>query len=96
MLLSAISPPSLGTVMHWFKSRSTYDYILGVKLEGWPRFPGKLWQGTYYEHIIRNEADLTRFRAYIAANPAQWAVDRENPKRVGAWRGRTRRCAPTT
>jgi len=90
-----IGPP-LSQVIQWFKTMTTNAYIRGVKSERWPAFAGRLWQRNYYEHIIRNEADLTRFRAYIAANPAQWAVDRENPKRVGARRGRTRRCAPTT
>ena len=42
--------------------------------------PGvKLWQRNYYEHVIRNDRDLDRVREYIAANPAKWALDRENP-----------------
>jgi REP element-mobilizing transposase RayT len=42
--------------------------------------PGaKLWQRNYYEHIIRNENELNRIRAYIAQNPAKWEFDRENP-----------------
>jgi putative transposase len=32
-----------------------------------------VWQRNYYEHIIRNEADLNRIRQYIANNPARWA-----------------------
>jgi len=48
--------------------------------------PGvKLWQRNYYEHIIRNENELNRIREYIINNPAQWALDRENPNAtVGA------------
>jgi REP element-mobilizing transposase RayT len=38
-----------------------------------------LWQRNYYEHIIRNDASLTRIRQYIADNPARWAEDPENP-----------------
>jgi predicted ABC-type ATPase len=38
-----------------------------------------VWQRGYYDHIIRNEADLTRIREYIQNNPAQWALDSENP-----------------
>jgi putative transposase len=30
------------------------------------------WQRGYYEHIIRNEAELDRIRNYISNNPAQW------------------------
>lgn len=45
--------------------------------------PGaKLWQRNYYEHIIRNDDELNRIREYIANNPSQWEMDRENP--VGA------------
>jgi len=39
-----------------------------------------LWQRNYYDHIIRNEAELHRIRQYIADNPAQSASDRENPE----------------
>jgi REP element-mobilizing transposase RayT len=38
-----------------------------------------VWQRNYYEHIIRDEDELSRIREYIVNNPLQWAVDRENP-----------------
>jgi len=38
-----------------------------------------VWQRNYYEHIIRNETDWERTREYIAANPALWDEDKENP-----------------
>ncbi len=31
---------------------------------------------------MRNEGELTRIREYIAANPAMWRFDNENPDRV--------------
>jgi REP element-mobilizing transposase RayT len=37
------------------------------------------WQRNYYEHIVRNHADLQRIRRYIAQNPARWARDRLHP-----------------
>ncbi len=37
------------------------------------------WQRNYYEHIIRNEAELERISAYIRNNPSQWDRDTENP-----------------
>ena len=40
---------------------------------------GFAWQRNYYEHIIRDEYSLIRIREYIVNNPAQWALDRENP-----------------
>ena len=41
-----------------------------------------VWQRNYYEHIIRDEADLNRVREYIAANPARWDEDDENPGNI--------------
>ena len=38
-----------------------------------------VWQRNYYEHVIRDEYDLSRVRDYIVNNPAQWALDRDNP-----------------
>jgi REP element-mobilizing transposase RayT len=34
-----------------------------------------LWQGRYHDHIVRNEADLERIRAYIERNPTCWSQD---------------------
>ena len=43
--------------------------------------PGaQVWQRNYYEHIIRDQASLNRIREYIQNNPAQWTLDRENPR----------------
>ena len=63
---------SLPDVVHRFKSITTMRYIRGVNKNGWPRFPGKLWQRNYWEHIIRNDAALNHIRKYIRNNPAKW------------------------
>lgn len=34
--------------------------------------PSPLWLRNYYEHIVRDDADLDRIRRYIANNPARW------------------------
>lgn len=34
-----------------------------------------LWQSSYYDHIIRNEADYLRIWTYIENNPAEWGED---------------------
>ena len=60
-----------------FKSAVTTQINL---LRGTPRIP--LWQRNYYEHIIRNDADLTRIREYIANNPTRWADDENNPVNI--------------
>jgi REP element-mobilizing transposase RayT len=51
-------------------------------LRGTPGIP--VWQRNYYEHIIRDEESLKRIREYIANNPMQWALDRENPVGTGS------------
>ena len=48
----------------------------------WPTFDRRVWQRNYYEHIIRDEAELARVRRYIDENPLQWELDKENPQRV--------------
>jgi REP element-mobilizing transposase RayT len=73
---------TLPLIMDWFKTMTTNEYIRGVKEKNWPRFAGKLWQRSYYDHIIRNEQDLHGVRAYIMNNPAQWTIDGENPERT--------------
>ena len=37
------------------------------------------WQRGYYEHVVRNEAELTAIREYIQGNPARWDDDENNP-----------------
>jgi putative transposase len=70
-------PVSLGRVMQWFKSATTKDYGVGVRDYAWPPYERRLWQRNYYEHVVRDEADLSRIRAYIEHNPARWAEDEE-------------------
>ena len=36
----------------------------------------KLWQTSYYDHIIRDEADYTARYNYILDNPRRWAEDK--------------------
>jgi len=42
--------------------------------------PGAVfWQRNYWEHVIRNDADLARIREYIQNNPARWMDDQLHP-----------------
>ena len=34
-----------------------------------------VWQRTYHDHVIRNEADYLRLWQYIETNPAKWRED---------------------
>jgi putative transposase len=38
-----------------------------------------VWQRNYFEHVVRNEAELLRIREYVVNNPLQWELDIENP-----------------
>ena len=68
------APQSLGAFVAGFKSAATR------RINARRGTPGTVvWQRNYYEHIIRDERSLDRIREYIAANPLQWDLDRENP-----------------
>lgn len=69
----------LGEIVGAFKSLSTHAYARQVRERGWRPFRKRLWQRNYYEHVIRNRADLRRIREYIQYNPNRWADDPENP-----------------
>jgi len=71
---------SLSDIIHRFKSLTTSRYHYGVKNDHWSRFPGRLWQRSYHDHIIRNEKSLSQIRQYIQSNPGKWDLDRNNPK----------------
>jgi REP element-mobilizing transposase RayT len=64
--------PSLGEIVRGFKARTTriLHRDLGIL---------HVWQRNYYEHVIRDDASLSRIREYITNNPVHWAFDRENP-----------------
>jgi putative transposase len=76
--------PPLQRIVQWFKTMTTNEYIHGVKEHGWPQFKGSLWQRSFYDHVIRDEASLNRIREYIASNPLRWDLDRENPRSRGS------------
>lgn len=65
----------LGRYISWFKRMTTNEYIRNVKQNDWQAFDGKLWQRNYYEHIIRDEAELNKKRDYITSNPLNWKTD---------------------
>ena len=69
--------PSLFDIVARFKSLTTNRYIQGVKNLGWPVFERRLWQRSFYEHVIRNERDHQAIVDYIVANPMNWEKDEE-------------------
>jgi putative transposase len=78
--LPQVQPPALSRVLQWFKTMTTNANFRGVRQAGWPVVRGKLWQRTYYEHIVRSSGAAHRIAAYILENPERWAVDVENPE----------------
>jgi REP element-mobilizing transposase RayT len=64
-------PKSLGAFVAGFKSAVTKRVNQTRATPGVP-----LWQRNYYEHIVRDAADLARIRIYIQNNPARWTVDK--------------------
>jgi putative transposase len=70
---SNVIPKSIGAIVRAYKSAVTYRINRIRRTPGTP-----VWQRNYWEHIIRDEHDLSRIREYIRNNPAQWETDMEN------------------
>ena len=67
-------PRSLGSLIAGFKSAAT------KRINAARRTPrASVWQRNYYEHVMRDERDLSRVREYIVNNPLKWALDENNP-----------------
>ena len=63
---------SLREIMQFFKTMTTNDYIKNVKNGKLKPFDKKLWQKSYYDHIIRNQDDYNEKWEYIENNPKKW------------------------
>lgn len=61
---------TIGAMVRGYKSAVTTRIN---QKRGTPRMP--VWQRNYWEHIIRDEQDLSNAHAYILNNPAQWETD---------------------
>jgi len=66
--------PTLGQIVAYYKYQTTKAINL---MRGMPG--AKFWQRNYWEHVIRNEAEMHRIREYVETNPAHWAADRLHP-----------------
>nr|WP_325211281.1 transposase [uncultured Oscillibacter sp.] len=68
----------------WDRARPLQDIIGAMKsytdrqyrILGMPS-ETKLWQTSYYDHIIRNQEDLKATRQYILDNPQKWISSKE-------------------
>jgi len=70
--------PSLSAIIGYFKYQSAR---LINEQRGTPG--AKVWQRSFYEHVIRDDESLNRIREYIDTNPKRWTLDRENPDAEG-------------
>ena len=68
---------SLQDAIRFFKTMSTNEYIKNVKIGTLPPFNKKLWQKSYYDHVIRNQQDYDETWEYIENNPIQWEITHE-------------------
>ena len=62
--------PTVGNVIGWFKYNTTKSVNEEYKSVG-----NRLWQRSYYDHIIRDEKDYMEKLNYILSNPLKWADD---------------------
>ena len=62
--------PTVGNIIGWFKYNTTKSVNEEYKSAG-----NKLWQRSYYDHIIRDEKDYMEKLNYILSNPLKWADD---------------------
>lgn len=65
------STRSLSSIIAGFKGRSTRNINRALGWDG-----TSFWQRSFYDHVVRNDADLGRIREYISNNPARWEADR--------------------
>jgi len=70
---------SIPTIVRSFKAAVT---LRSRRMLGDP--DAQIWQGNYYERVIRNERGLLAARLYIQENPMNWAEDQENPEQMKA------------
>ena len=69
---------SLQDAIRFFKTMTTNEYINCVKNKLLPEFDKKLWQKSYYDHVIRNEHDYNETWDYIEYNPINWIMKNQN------------------
>ena len=70
----------LPEIIRAFKSFSARRIKGKRRINAMRRSPGvAIWQRNYFEHTIRNEAELNCIHEYICYNPTQWETDQENP-----------------
>lgn len=63
--------PTVGNVIGWYKYQTTKQINMLANTPG-----EKIFQRSYYDHIIRNQQDYNEIWEYIENNPRKWAMTR--------------------
>ncbi len=69
--------PPLPRMVQWYKTMTTNEYIRRARDGEWEPFPGKLWQRSFHDRVIRSERELRDTRRYVAENPLRWSIREE-------------------
>ncbi len=70
--------PTVSNIIGTFKSKTSVEYLQYIKKNNL-HIPGLIWQRSFYDHVIRNDASLQNIREYIVNNPLKWDDDENNP-----------------
>jgi len=70
------SAPTVSEVVQSFKRYSTVEYTKMVKAGELPPFDKRVWQRSFYDHVIRNRNDYDEIYKYIYENPIRWLYDK--------------------
>ena len=69
------SAPTISNVIQSFKRYSTIEFIRLVKAGKIPAFEKQIWQRSFHDHVIRDEAGYLKIWNYIEGNPSKWEED---------------------
>ena len=61
--------PTLGNIIGWYKYQVTKEVNLHFGQQG-----EKVFQRSYYDHVIRNQQDYDQIWEYIENNPHEWII----------------------
>ena len=64
--------PTLGNVIGWYKYQVTMQVDRQFNLNG-----AKLFQRSYYDHVVRNQQDYDEIWHYIENNPLKWVMQKQ-------------------
>ena len=66
-----------GTNTHIHPKQSISSIVRSIKTLTSKEIGESIFQRSYYDHVIRNQADYDEIWQYIENNPKKWALDRD-------------------